>query len=349
MKSKKKKTQPFRQRFAKTLQFISKRRITQRLPDKPLESIAILAKERFGDSIMLTPLIESLRREYPDLLIYIITFNQIIFDFFSTDTNVTAVYYTKKNITRYYRAIFSKKFDLLFNPKDHPSTNFLIQSMLIRARYKVGHLNTFHEGLYDHLISLDPNTHESTKNLALLNVISPQSHRKQCKPYLPPMPVSSDTAAFLNTLAPGKCLGINISAGHSGGHRTRQQWSDLIGSFPDETFVIFSAPQDFEEKRKLEQQHTNILQSPVTRNLDEVSRIVKRLKCLITPDTSLVHVASCSDTPLIGLYRNTLTDHNQFGPLSTLQEVIISQTPDVVDIDTKSVNDALRQMLKNLS
>ncbi len=255
MKLKKKKTRPFRQRFATILQCITKPRKAHSLPDKPFESIAILAKERFGDSIMLTPLIECLRKAYPELSIIIITFNQIIFDFFSADTNVTAVYHTKKNIARYYHMIFTKKFDLLFNPKDHPSTNFLIQSMLIHARYKIGLLNTFHEGLYDQLISLAPDTHESVKNLALMSVINSTAHHNNCKPYLPPMPVSSGTTAFLNTLAPGRYLGINISAGHGGGHRTLRQWSELIESFPNETFVIFSSPQDFEEKRTLEQQH----------------------------------------------------------------------------------------------
>ncbi len=343
-----KKKKPFRHRFAQTLQFMAKGRQKQPRLDKPLESIVILAKERYGDSIMLTPLIGALRREYPELSITIITFSQLIFNFFSADPNITAVYHTKRNLARYFKGVLFKKFDLLFNPKDHPSTNFLIHSTLIRARYKTGHLNPFHEGLYDHLIDLPKKTHESEKNLSLLNIINTKREVQSYRPYLPPLPVSENITLFLKTLQPGHCIGINISAGHSGGHRTVKQWSDLIRNCPKESFVLFSAPDDAEEKKELEQQHANIQQSPSTRNLNEVGEIVRNLKLLISPDTALIHVASCSNTPIIGLYRNTMIDHHQFGPMSTLQEVIISPTLDVVDIETETILASLNNMMIKL-
>jgi heptosyltransferase III len=345
----KKKNKTRRDHFAQILQFMAKGRKKKPFPDKPLESIVILAKERYGDSIMLTPLIGALHKEYPELSIYIITFSQIVFNFFSADQNVTAVYHTKKNLTRYYKEILSKKFDLLFNPKDHPSTNFLIHSMLIRARYKTGHNHSFHEGLYDYLIDLPRNTHESEKNLSLLKLIGADIEPHQYKPYLPPLPVSAHITAFLKTLETGKCIGINISAGHNGGHRSVAQWSELVRSFPLERFVIFSALDDLEEKRELEQQHANVQPSPSTENLNEVGEIVKNLKILISPDTALIHVASCFETPLIGLYRKSLVDHNQFSPLSLLHEVIVSPTPDVIDIASDRIATSLKKMMQKLT
>ena len=159
------------------------------------------------------------------------------------------------------------------------------------------------------------------------------------------MPVCTETASFLKTLHTGKYIGINISAGHIGGHRSLEQWSQLIKSFTDETFIILSAPKELEEKRKLEQPHTNVLPSPSTQNIYEVGEIVKKLKIRITPDTSLVHIAACSDTPIIALYRKYLADRTQFGPLSSLQKIIISPTPDIIDIDSSLVTIALRKML----
>ncbi|MCX6178390.1 MAG: lipopolysaccharide heptosyltransferase family protein [Chlorobiales bacterium] len=345
MKPKKKDHTAFRERLAKTLQFFAKRRQSQPLLQKPPESIVILARECYGDCIMLTPLIGTLRKEYPELSIYIIAFSQIIFNFFSADPNVTAVYHAKRNMKRYYKGILSKKFDLLFNPKDHPSTHFLIQSMLINARHKVGHFHPNHKGLFDHLITLEPQTHESLKNLSLLSAINATALQAPCKPYLPPMPVSPEITSFLVQLQPNRYIGINLSAGHIGGHRTLQQWSELIHDFPNETFLIFSAPQDLHEKRNLEAQHTNILQSPSTQNIYEVGQIVQKLKLLITPDTSLVHIAACYNTPLIALYRKRLADRTQFAPLSTQQEIIVSLTPDVIDIDPKQVTTALHKIL----
>ncbi|NTW64497.1 MAG: hypothetical protein HGA46_10590, partial [Chlorobiaceae bacterium] len=227
---------------------------------------------------MLTPLIGCLRKKYPALSIYILTFNQNIFDFFRTDSNITAVYNTKKNPVRYCREILSKEFTLLFNPKDHPSTNFLIQTALVRARRKISHYNIYHEGLYDELIRLDANTHESAKNLSLINLVEGSSELIECKPYIPVMAVSPDISRFLKTVAAGRYTGINISTGHIGGHRSVAQWGELIDNFMNEIFVIFSSSRDIEEKRALEQRHKNVLQSPATRNLYEVGEIVKSLK-----------------------------------------------------------------------
>ena len=127
MNQKKKDHTAFRERLAKTLQLFAKRRQSTLDIEKEPQSIVILARECYGDCIMLTPLIGTLRREYPDLSIYIIAFSRIIFNFFSADTNVTAVYHAKRDLKRYIKEILTKKFDILFNPKDHPSTHFLIQ------------------------------------------------------------------------------------------------------------------------------------------------------------------------------------------------------------------------------
>jgi heptosyltransferase III len=314
--------------------------------DGELKSIVILARECYGDAIMQTPLIATLREEYPGISIYIVAFTRIIFDFFSADTNVTAVYLAKRDLKRYFFEFLPKKFDVLFNPKNHPSTNFYIQSLIIRAKYKVGHRNTKHEALYDYLIDLKPGTHESTSNLALMDAINNRPQHP-CRPYVPQMPVSNEIAFFLETLPSASYTGINISAGHIKRQRTIDQWSEFIRNVPDETFIILSSPGDLEKKKILEQ-HTNTLESPSTRNIFEVGEIVKKLKLLITPDTSLVHIASCYDTPIIALYSNILINRRQFAPLSVRQMVIVSKTTDIIDIENEIITSALHSMHKKL-
>ncbi len=326
---------------------MGRRRQSASLFDGKLRSVVILARECYGDAIMLTPLIAALRKKYPELSIYIIAFTRIIFDFFSADSNVTAVYHAKRDLKRYLFKFFPHKYDLLFNPKNHPSTHFYIQSLIIRAKYKVSHRNTGHETLYNHLIDLGPGVHESTRNLALMGVID-NAPQQPCPPYIPKMPVSTEITSFLETLPPASYIGINISAGTPGGHRTFEQWSELIRSFPEERFVIFSAPGEIVEKRKLEKPYNNVLPSPSTLNLYEVWLIVEKLKFLVTPDTSLVHIAACSDTPLVALYRQNPADSKEFSPLSTQQEVIVSPTPDVIDIENHVVKRGLSRMLERV-
>jgi len=167
-------------------------------------------------------------------------------------------------------------------------------------------------------------------------------------PYIPEMLVSDEVRELLEKLPQDKFVGINISAGTPGGHRTVEQWSELIGSFPGERFVVFSAPGDLEEKRRIEAPHQNVLATPPTRNLHEVWKILDRLKLLVTPDTSLVHVAACSDKPVVALYRHNPNDSRAFAPLSTHQEVLTSPSQEVMDIENTTVTDATRRLLTSL-
>ncbi|NTU98234.1 MAG: glycosyltransferase family 9 protein, partial [Chlorobiaceae bacterium] len=311
------------------------------------KSIVLLARERYGDAILMTPLIKALRHEYPEISIYIIAFTRIIFDFFSTDANITAVYHAKKKPGRYFSEVLLKKFDILFNPKNHPSKSFYLQSRFIRARYKVGHRNTNHDDLYDYLIDLAPGTHESLRNLSLLTALG-KTPAKEYRPYIPEMPLSDEAKLFIDKLPTDYCTGINISAGAPGGHRTVEQWSDLVRNFPDEKFIVFSGMADIGEKRALEKLHENIQPSPATKNLYEVWKIVQKLKLLVTPDTSLVHVASCSDTPLVAMYRYNPADSIEFSPLSTYREVLVSPATDISAIENTLVSSALGRMIELL-
>jgi heptosyltransferase III len=312
------------------------------------ESIVLLARERYGDVILMTPLIKNLRMAYPEVSIYIVAFTRPVFEFFSADANITETFHAKRNLFRYASKLLPKKFDLLFNPKNHPSRSFYLQSRLIRAKYKIGHRNTNHDELYDCLIDCIPGTHETLRNLSLLDALG-KSPAKDCRPYVPEMPLSGEAASFLDTMPSGYYTGINISAGSTGGFRTFEQWSELINNFPEEQFVIFSSGADIEQKRAIENAHANIERSPSTKNLYEVFRMFEKLKLLVTPDTSLVHVASCSDTPVLALYRHNPADSIEFSPLSTFQEVLVSPTAEVSDIGNSLVSSSLGSMLKKLN
>lgn len=315
--------------------------------NSPLDSVVILARECFGDVIMLTPLIAALRKKHPETKIYIVAFTQIVYNFFRSDKNIAGTFHAKRNLGEYFLKFLPRKYDVLFNSKDHKSTSFLLHSRLIRARYKVGFRNNGNEKLFDYLLDLPKGTHESQRNLALLKALDGQIPEAP-RPYIPEMPVTEEINKLLEQLPDNSFIGINISAGTPGGHRTVEQWSDLIRSFPDERFVIFSASGDLEEKRQIEAPHPNVLSSPATKNLYEVWKIVDKLKLLVTPDTSLVHVAACSDKPVVALYRYNPEDSKLFSPLSTIHEVIASPTQEVMDIENRLVSDTVRNMLKRL-
>lgn len=345
MKPKKKKKRQFRQTFARLLQGIIPGKSGTATFTGSLESIAILAQEKLGDCILLTPLIRNLRRARPALEIHLIVFSQASAAFFRNDPDVTSVHQAKKQPWRYFREVLSRRFDLLFNTKDHPSTHFLIQSVIIPARFRVGHKNLFHEGLYDRLVDMEYHSHMALKNCALLTVLGIVSSREECHPSIPAMPLPDGLNAFLDELEATPTFGINISAGVPNRLWTIEQWKALLARFPNERFIVLSGPDDSEKKQRLEKSCKNILASPATRNLFEAACIVSKLRLLVTPDTSMIHVASAEKTPVVGLYREAPQDISRFGPYDVPCELLISKTGLVSDIEADAVADAIRRLL----
>ena len=344
MKPRKKKKRQLRQAFARLLQRLAPPRSGVAEFSGPLRSVAILAQEKLGDCVLLTPLVRNLRRAFPDLDIHIIAFSRASASFFRNDPEVTAVHLAKKQPRRYFREVLAREFDLLFNTKDHPSTHFLLQSALIRARFKAAHRNPFHEGLYDRLLDLEFHSHMAGKNCALLPLLGVAADTEACRPSLPAMPLSQELTAFLGKIEADAPIGINISAGEPNRMWMEAKWQALLERFPGERFVVLSGPEDMDAKRRLEQSCPNVIASPSTRNLYEASRIVAKLRLLVTPDTSMVHVASSTGTPVAGLYREAPQDISRFGPYAIPFEIVISPTGEVSGIEPDEVASALTRL-----
>ncbi|HWR01702.1 MAG TPA: glycosyltransferase family 9 protein [Chlorobaculum sp.] len=348
MKPKKKKKRQFRQAFARTLQRLTKKKDGNASFSGPLNSVAILAQEKLGDSVLLTPLLRNLRKAFPKLEIHIIAFSQASARFFLSDPDVTAVHLAKKGLLRYRKEVLSRRFDLLFNTKDHPSTQFLLHSALIPARFKVGHRNEFHEGLFDRLIDQEFHSHMVFKNCALLALLGIHPTEAQCRPTLPPMPVTDALKKFLAQIENSGPIGINISAGEANRTWPEEKWTALPGRFPQYHFVVLSGPEDLEQKQRIESNCSNVIPSPSTQNLYEAGLIVGALRLLVTPDTSLIHVASGSGTPVVGLYREAPQDISRFGPFAIPCELVISASGEVGDIESESVTLAMEKLLHTI-
>jgi len=334
-----------RERFARLLQTVAHKQTLDPPYDGPLKTVVILAQEKYGDVILLTPLLRQLKKYFPVLSVHVITFSMPTYVFFSSDSNVDRVYLARKNLLQYFGSVLSSRFNILFNTKDHPSVSFLLQSMLIRADRKVGIACEYHRGIYDYLVDVDYYTQLAIKNCGLLGILGVALQTEDCRPYIPEMVVSAPVAAYVDSLADKSFIAINISAGGSNRYWQQENWIRLISSFHDMRFLILSAPGDREKKEELERRCSNVLPSIGTRNLYQASLIIKKASILVTPDTSMVHVASATGTSVLGLYCMTTKDQIRFSPFLVKNRIVVSSTETVRDIGFGEVVDALREMI----
>ena len=340
-----KKKRRFRQSFAVMLQKILNRPLQSPPWPGPCNSIIILAQEKYGDAILLTPLLKNLKRQFPETQLHLVTFSKATTAFFIHDPNLSGVHYAKSNPAIYIRNVLLKRFDILFNTKDHPSTNFLIQSLIIRARCKAGIANAFHKGIYDYLIDIDYHSPVALKNCGLLDILGKPADPGSCRPYIPVMPVADEVKAFSEKTVNRQFIGLNISAGGPTRYWTEENWKTLVGRFHHKQFIVLSTPADCLLKQALERDCPNIETSPATGNIYEAGLLVRNLELLVTPDTAMIHVASCSNTPVIGLYGTAPQDQSRFKPFLVEHRVLVSPSILVRDIEPACVIDAIHEML----
>jgi ADP-heptose:LPS heptosyltransferase len=336
-----------RKLFARAIRIIGSRKPPAGGFSGQLRSVALLAQEKLGDAILLTPLVGNLKQRFPGVSIHIIAFSRQTADFFRNDPSIAGVHHAKRKPVRYFREVLSKQFDLLFNTKDHPSFHFLLQSVLIPARFKVGIGSEYHTGLYDALVDVDFHAHIALKNCGLLRILGTDIPAESCRPYLPSMPVSDSVRSFAAAMRGKGFAGINISAGKANRYWTEEKWISLVRAFPGERFVVFSSPADHAAKERLEKACGTVAPSPATANLHEAGLMVAELKLLVTPDTAMVHVASCFGTPVAGLYAKAHQDQSRFSPFLVRSDMAVSVTAEVKDISVEAVVDAVRRLLRN--
>lgn len=313
--------------------------------DGKVQSIAIIMAGRYGDAILLTKLLRQLKAAAPEVSLHLIVSRKTNSVFFKASPYVASVFCLKSGLWAWLKLLLFTRFDVLFNPKDSPSNSNLILSTILRARIKVSHNHELHEGIFDRLIDVDYYSHETAHNAGLLDVLGLNiPYGAEIRPELPHYPVGSEVEQFAREISGRGYAGINVSAGNASRYWTREKWLELARMFPEERFIVFSAPGDLEEKKLLETSLGNVIASPETANLGEVGAIVRHLRILVTPDTSLVHIAACFDTPVIAFFPDTLLSMKRYAPLSSKSEIVASCSKQVSDIETDSVAAAFRRV-----
>lgn len=308
-----------------------------------LESIIILAQEKIGDAILLTPLFKNLKRNFPGIEIHVVALSPVYF-FYENDPNVDVVHKVKQNYFSYFREIRKKKFDLLFSTKDHPSFTFLYQSRIIAAKFRIGIAHPYHRGFFNYQIPIDFHQHIVEKNCALLKFLGINYTEEDCRPYLPENGLSNNLRSFNEEISALNCIGINLSAGEKDREWQVQKWKKFLEKV-NHPMIVFATGSKIAVKEELERSFEHVIKSPVTKDIFEAASIIRHLSLLISPDTALIHVASCFSLKVVGLYRSQVIHMSRFYPYLTPHELVVSSTNRVADISVEEVIRAAEKML----
>jgi len=332
-----------RQRYAQMILYIFGRKKKLPPPSGMPRSIIILGLERFGDSILTTPLLRTLRKALPDLELYVITPGNRSYSFYQYDTNITRLFHAKKELLSCFWFFLFHPADILFNPKDNLSFTFVLLSRILRSRHSVGIAFPFHDDHYNAVVQVASSEHIIKKNMALLNHLSIEYSEQDLLPFIPPMPLNESITTFAQTLQGQSIIAINISAGSVVRERSKELWLEVIKHLGCRC-VIFAMPQRYEDKRWLEH-YDEVIASPNTSSFSESEYLLQQCIALISPDTAMIHLASAVQLPTVGLFL-TQHDADRFAPFGVPHKIIFGKQS-LDDIDALSIVDAVKDILSN--
>jgi ADP-heptose:LPS heptosyltransferase len=323
---------------------VLKPRPLDNFPIEPVNKMVILVQERIGDTILTTTLLKHLRHEYPRILIDLVGVrddNEIL----RNDPHINHFYNLNRISSAEKKALFKKKYDLLFNSKDHASFTFLSLSRKISAGLRVGLEHPQHLGNYHFLIPQVIDAATVEKNCSILSLMGKENWKQDLKPYFNEGPITPGIEKFtVEKIKSAEVIGINLSASNIYKSWKLENYRQLLQKI-NNAVIVFCLPEKEHEKESLEKEFTQVIPSPLTPTIDDVAYLIRHLKVLISPDTSLIHLASCYNIPVVALYRTEL-DYKRFPPYSDLQRVLISPKGLTDDIPTQHVYEAYLSLLE---
>jgi heptosyltransferase-3 len=301
---------------------------TPEVPQK-IKSMAILTPERYGDLILLTPLIKNLRHRFPDMHITLVGVNDLVF-FFKADRYVQHIHNGKKMLYRFRSRLFTETFDMLYNPKDHPSFVFLLLTCRLKAAHKIAIAHPLHRQFYHTQLPVKAEWSKLQINCALLSLLEIHADGNNLRPYLPQAPISEEIKRFARQHIPAGTLAINLSASRWIRRWPSAHWQLFLNQV-QVPVIILAMPQQAAEKRQLEDQCNIVIASPPTKTLFDAAHLIAGCRLLISPDTALIHVASALNKPVIGLYTYR-SAYTKFAALSDIQEILFSENDTIQSI-----------------
>lgn len=280
----------------------------------PLCRILLLRQDRIGDVIVSTPILRALRQKYPEARIDIMlgdnnfTVQQLALTYCDTVWRYT------KNLTkllRLMRSLRQVKYDVVIDLIDNPSVT---SSLLVRgtgARFSVG-IDKENAAAYSHVVPLLDRTQvhivHRIAQLLLPFGIDPSAINLDVE-----YPLSEKDIRSAQSKLPAKKhtfrLGINISGRGEEMYWGQENFIRLVRkiqrTLPAFEVLLLGSPDYAEEARCIyEATYLDgaVALAPTVSSLHEFAALLHECDAVLTPDTSVVHLAAAWKRPTVVLF-----------------------------------------------
>jgi len=334
------------------LLIIPKKSVDNKIDLKENSKILFVRLNRIGDALITTPLL-SLIKKNTNHKIYVVASNYNYFVFSSKIVD-NVIVYDKKRITifKLIRLINKLKPDAIIDLHDDVSTTVSFILALSKAKYKIG-FNKVNKKLYNYIIEKPDSskTHVVERILQFTKIFNIKYTKEEIKVfyYIDEKALKNANNYLLNNKLDNYFkIGINISAGSEARFWSIKNYKNLITEirkYSNVKVIILCSPNDIEKAKQIS---NGLIPIYYDNSFEKFSAMISKLNLLITPDTSVVHIASAFNIPVFGLYVKYNTNDMIWSPYNTEFECVITEQPTLESINLNEVFNKLKPFLEKL-
>lgn len=325
-----------------------------------IKRVLFIRPEKLGDMVISLPVFHNLKKLWPHIEIYIVgspRSEAVI----RQDQRFAGVFLYTKNIFKDWsmvRQIRKLNIDVVADMVcDDSVTSLYLTQFCSPTASRIGLGKNRHKKFYDfnYLYRTEDSAHVVDNTLKLLTAFGIET--EPLEKHVPPdidddgFETADHFVRSLNGSERSYLIGLNISAG-----RPSRVWQSakneelirlILNRFKSCQIVISSDPSDRDKAVALANKFDRSVDViPPGLNLLEVSAIISKFRLLITPDTSLVHIARSFRVPVVGLYTRFAKNFELWRPFDQKGGAVISGNDyNIFDIEVDELFDEVVRLM----
>lgn len=311
-----------------------------------LSHLLFIRPEKIGDMVVSFPVFDGLLRKFPHLKLSLLA-SPVCYPVVKDDPRFENVFLYKKQPLRdvsVLREIRRRRFDAVVDLICDDSVTAIFLSQLCapgKPRIGVGKIKyaDCYDFNYDHRLGDSGHIIDNTLKLLSAFGIDPDQVSGYAPPYINSEAerLASEVMQSVSSSNAGPVVGYNLSAGKScrlwPNEKSRDLVQRILDSHRECRVLLFSTPSERENISELAAHFDNRVNLiPDELNIIQVSAILKHLSLLITPDTSLVHIARSFGVPVVGMYPRFMRNYMLWRPYDQQVGAVVSPTEEIKDI-----------------
>ncbi|MBD3217311.1 MAG: hypothetical protein GF310_03480 [candidate division Zixibacteria bacterium] len=308
-----------------------------------VKKVLFIRHDKLGDMVISLPIFHNLKKKFPHIEIDLVC-GKDNYEIVRTDPHIRKAYFYHKkplrdweNVKAMRRENYDCVADLIFGAS---VTATILVSLIAGRGFKLGVGKLHYAKYFDRTVESERGVHHIINSTGqILNLFGLDLADCDMRPrlYLEDEDFKPGRE-FVGSLKEkyDTVVCVNLSAGRPARTWPMEKYLKIImmllDEYPDWVFALNYAPSEYWKAEKiLEKYDGRVVPIPKGLNIRQVAGMMKYYDFLLTPDTSLTHLASAFDLPSVVMFSGDDSNFNEWGPYN--QKVRAVRSPDFYRIE----------------